>query len=389
MKLPKFIKGNRLTLLHNGAEYFPELESAIDEANKEIHLQTYIFKYDLTGISIANALKRAAQRGVAVHLLIDGFGSLKFPQKAIENLIAAGVQVMHYRKEVFSFRFRRHRLRRMHRKLVVIDARIAFVGGINIINDHQKPGQAVPRFDYAVKIEGPLLTTIHSSAKRLWMLVAWAHFKKRWITHLELQPITKPVGNERAAFVIRDNFRHRRDIERSYLKAIANAYNEIIIANAYFLPGRNFRQALIHAARRGVSVILLLQGKIEYRIQYHASRALYDNLLDAGIKIYEYQKSFLHAKVAVIDQYWSTIGSSNIDPLSLLMAQEANVMVLDQAFAMELRTTLQLAMEDSKPVSKIYWGKQSWINRSLNWISYYIVRILQGVLGYSQERTRV
>ena len=389
MKLPKFIKGNRLTLLHNGAEYFPELESAIDEANKEIHLQTYIFKYDLTGISIANALKRAAQRGVAVHLLIDGFGSLKFPQKAIENLIAAGVQVMHYRKEVFSFRFRRHRLRRMHRKLVVIDARIAFVGGINIINDHQKPGQAVPRFDYAVKIEGPLLTTIHSSAKRLWMLVAWAHFKKRWITHLELQPITKPVGNQRAAFVIRDNFRHRRDIERSYLKAIATAYNEIIIANAYFLPGRNFRQALIHAARRGVSVILLLQGKIEYRIQYHASRALYDNLLDAGIKIYEYQKSFLHAKVAVIDQYWSTIGSSNIDPLSLLMAQEANVMVLDQAFAMELRTTLQLAMEDSKPVSKIYWGKQSWINRSLNWISYYIVRILQGVLGYSQESTRV
>lgn len=389
MKSPTFIKGNRITLLHNGAEYFPALESAIDEANQEIHLQTYIFKYDLTGISIASALKRAAQRGVAVHLLIDGFGSLSFPQKAIDNLIAAGVQVMHYRKEVFSFRFRRHRLRRMHRKLVVIDARIAFVGGINIINDYQKPGEPIPRFDYAVKIEGPLLATIHSSARRLWMLVAWAHFKKRWITHLELQPITIPVGNQRAAFVIRDNLRHRRDIERSYLKVIATAYNEIIIANAYFLPGRNFRQALIHAARRGVSVILLLQGKIEYRIQYHASRALYDNLLDAGIKIYEYQKSFLHAKVAVIDQYWSTVGSSNIDPLSLLMAQEANVMVLDQAFAMELRITLQRAMEDSRPVSKIYWGKQSWINRSLNWISYYIVRILQGVLGYSQESTRV
>ncbi|AKH37958.1 MULTISPECIES: cardiolipin synthase ClsB [Nitrosomonas] len=389
MKLPKFIKGNRITLLHNGAEYFPALESAIDEANKEIHLQTYIFKYDLTGIRIASALKRAAQRGVAVHLLIDGFGSLSFPQKAIDNLIATGVQVMHYRKEVFSFRFRRHRLRRMHRKLVVIDARIAFVGGINIINDYQKPGEPIPRFDYAVKIEGPLLATIHSSARRLWMLVAWAHFKKRWITHLELQPITKPVGNQRAAFVIRDNLRHRRDIERSYLKAIATAYNEIIIANAYFLPGRNFRQALIHAARRGVSVILLLQGKIEYRIQYHASRALYDNLLDAGIKIYEYRKSFLHAKVAVIDQYWSTVGSSNIDPLSLLMAQEANVMILDQAFAMELRTTLQIAMRDAKPVSKLYWGKQSWINRSLNWISYYIVRILQGVLGYSQESTRV
>ncbi|SDY09503.1 cardiolipin synthase ClsB [Nitrosomonas sp. Nm33] len=389
MKLSHFIKGNRITLLHNGAEYFPALESAIDAASQEIHLQTYIFKYDLTGISIANALKRAAQRGVAVHLLIDGYGSLDFPEKAIQSLLAAGVQVLHYRQEVFTFRFRRYRLRRLHRKLAVIDARIAFVGGINIINDHQKPGEPLPRFDYAVKIEGPLLTTIHSTAKRLWMLVAWAHFKKRWTTHLELQPTTKSVGNQRAAFVIRDNLRHRRDIERTYLKAISTACNEIIIANAYFLPGRNFRRALIYAARRGVSVILLLQGKIEYRIQYYATRALYGNLLDAGIKIYEYQKSFLHAKVAVIDHYWSTVGSSNIDPLSLLMAREANVIILDQAFAMELRTSLQQAMEDSNPVSKIYWGKQSWINRSLNWISYYIVRILQGMLGYGQERTRV
>lgn len=389
MNRPEFIDGNRITLLCNGAEYFPALEAAIDAARQEIHLQTYIFKYDLTGISIANALKRAAQRGVAVHLLIDGYGSLDFPQKAIQNLLAAGVQVLLFRREVFSFRFRRHRLRRMHRKLVVIDACIAFIGGINIINDHPKPGAPTPRFDHAVKIEGPLLPTIHSAAKRLWMLVAWAHFKKRWTAHLELEAVAKPVGNQRAAFVIRDNLRHRRDIERSYLKAIATAYNEIIIANAYFLPGRNFRHALIHAARRGVSVILLLQGKIEYRIQYHATRALYANLLDAGIKIYEYQKSYLHAKVAVIDQYWSTVGSSNIDPFSLLMAREANVLIVDQVFAMELRTSLQQAIEDSRPVSKKYWGKQSWINRALNWTSYYLVRVLQGMLGYGQENTRV
>lgn len=389
MNVPGFVDGNRITLLHNGAEYFPALETAIDQARQEIHLQTYIFKYDLTGISIANALKRASQRGVAVHLLIDGYGSLDFPKKAIQSLIAAGVQVLLYREEVFSFRLRRYRLRRMHRKLAVIDARIAFVGGINIINDNQKPGEPVPRFDHAVKIEGPLLTTIHATAKRLWMLVAWAHFKKRWTAHLEFQPDTRAVGSQRAAFVIRDNLRHRRDIERSYLKAIATAYNEIIIANAYFLPGRNFRRALIHAARRGVSVILLLQGKIEYRIQHHATRALYGNLLDAGIMIYEYQKSYLHAKVAVIDHYWSTVGSSNIDPFSLLLAREANVMIVDHAFAMELRASLQQAIEDSKPVSKKYWGKQSWINRSLNWISYYLVRVLQGLLGYGQERTRV
>ncbi len=389
MKRLEFIDGNRITLLHNGTEYFPALEAAIDEARQEIHLQTYIFKYDLTGISIANALKRAAQRGVAAHLLIDGYGSLDFPKKAIESLLAAGVQVLLYRQEVFSFRFRRHRLRRLHRKLAVIDGSIAFIGGINIIDDYYRPGESSPRFDHAVKIEGPLLPTIHSAAKRLWMLVAWAHFKKRWTAQLELAPTATPVGNQRAAFVIRDNLRHRRDIERAYLKAIATACNEIIIANAYFLPGRNFRRALIHAASRGVSVILLLQGKIEYRIQHHATRALYANLLDAGIKIYEYQKSYLHAKVAVIDHYWSTVGSSNIDPFSLLMAREANVIIVDRAFALELRASLQQAMEDSKPVLRKYWGKQSWISRSLNWISYYIVRILQGMLGNGQQSTRV
>lgn len=389
MSLPDFVGGNQITLLRNGAQYFPALEAAIDEARQEIHLQTYIFKYDFTGISIANALKRAAQRGVAVHLLIDGFGSLDFPKRIIQSLLAAGVQVLLYRQEVFTFQFKRRRLRRMHRKLAVIDARIAFIGGINIINDQYKPGEPSPRFDHAVKIEGPLLASIHSTARRLWMLVAWAHFKKRWIANLEITPVIKPAGNQRAAFVIRDNLRHRRDIERAYLKAIATAYHEIIIANAYFLPGRNFRRALIQAAHRGVSVILLLQGKIEYRLQHHATRALYNYFLDAGIVIHEYQKSYLHAKVAVIDHCWATVGSSNIDPFSLLLAREANVVITDHAFAEELRISLLQAMEDSKPVSRKYWSKQSRINRALNWISYYIVRMLQGILGYGQESTRV
>lgn len=376
-------------LLCNGTEYFPALEAAINDAKQEIHLQTYIFKHDATGIKIASALKRAAQQGVAVHLLIDGFGSLDFPKAFVQELLSAGVQVLVYRQEVFSFRFKRHRLRRLHHKLAVIDASIAFIGGINIIDDYNKPSESSPRFDHAVKIEGPLLAPIHSTAKRLWMLVAWAHFRKRWTARLELAPVVKPVGNQRAAFVIRDNLRHRRDIERAYLKAIATAYHEIVIANAYFLPGRNFRQALIKAAHRGVSVVLLLQGKIEYRLQYHATRALYSHLLDAGIVIYEYQKSYLHAKVAVIDRYWSTVGSSNIDPISLLSAREANVVITDHAFASDLRASLQQAIEDSKPVSKKYWRKQSWINRTLSWISYYIVRVLQGILGYSQENRRV
>ena len=179
----------------------------------------------------------------------------------------------------------------MHRKLVVIDAQIAFAGGINIIDDQHNPEKLTPRFDYAVAIQGPLLVHIHKAVKHLWMLVAWVHLKKRWINPIVNKPTDKPCGNQTAAFVIRDNWRHRHDIEHAYLEAINRAQTEIIIANAYFLPGRKFSSALKTAAQRGVNVELLLQGKVEYRLQYHATQALYENLLQAGIKIYEYNHS--------------------------------------------------------------------------------------------------
>ncbi|MGG7054973.1 cardiolipin synthase ClsB [Nitrosomonas sp. ANs5] len=389
MRLPDFIEGNQITLLHNGEEYFPALEAAIDAAQLEIYLETYIFEYDKTGILIAAALKRAAQRGVAVRLLIDGFGSFNLPSAIIQELLAVGAQVLIYRQEFFSFQLKRYRLRRMHRKLAVMDARIAFVGGINIIDDYHEPDALWPRFDYAVEIKGPLLRKIHAAAQDLWMLVAWAHFKKRWADDLCIDHEELPVGKQRAAFVIRDNLRNRRSIERCYLKAIASARQEIIIANAYFLPGINFRHALIKAARRGVSVILLLQGKIEYRLQHYATRALYGNLLDAGISIYEYQQGYLHAKVAVVDHLWSTVGSSNIDPFSLLLAREANVIVSDRMFAAELRNSLQQALMKSSPVLQHFWKRHSRLRRSLNWVCYYFVRVLQGLSGYSREGSRI
>ena len=385
MSWPDFVEGNQITLLHSGTEYFPALESAIDSARQEIHLETYIFQYDATGVRIAAALKRAAQRGVAVHLLIDGFGSLGLSKIAIHEMLAAGVQVLIYRREFFSFRLKRYRLRRMHRKLAVMDARVAFVGGINIIDDCSEPDALFPRFDYAVRVAGPLLAEIHAAARHLWMLVAWVYFKKRWRNYSPVTASYLPAGRQRAALVIRDNLRNRRSIERCYLRSIAAARREIILANAYFLPGKRFRQALVRAAQRGVSVILLLQGKSEYPLQHYAMHALYGHLLDAGISIYEYHHGYLHAKVAVIDGIWSTVGSSNIDPFSLLLAREANVIINDQAFAAELRSSLQHALEESHPVSLHSWKKRSQIKRSLNWMCYYFVRILQGLLGYRRE----
>ncbi len=378
-----FTGNNQITLLQNGAEYFPELAAAIDRAHSEIHLETYIFEYDAIGRKIAEALMRAARRGVSVYLLLDGFGSQDLPREEIQRMLQNGIKVLIFRPEFLFSKPRRHRLRRMHRKLAVIDAQTAFIGGINIIDDRHNPENLTPRFDYAVAIQGPLLAQIHQAAKHLWMVVAWAHFKKRWTHPSALKPSVKPCGNQSAALVIRDNWRHRHDIEHAYLDAINQARNEIIIANAYFLPGRKFSNALKNAARRGVQVELLLQGKIEYRLQYHATQALYENLLEAGIKIYEYNRSYLHAKVAVIDQYWATVGSSNIDPFSLLLAREANVLVKDRSFAAALRLSLKTAIEqESIPVTPADRRIFSWCNHLVNWLSFYIVRLMQGILGY-------
>lgn len=386
MKVPDFVEGNRITLLRNGSEYFPALESAIDRAQHEVHLETYIFEYDATGIRISEALKRAARRGVTVRLLLDGFGSQNLPQEAIQNLLNTGVQVLIFRKEISPFRLRRNRLRRMHRKLAVVDASIAFVGGINVIDDLNHPEPLLPRFDFAISIEGPLQKQLMLATKHLWKVVAMARLK-RWVRHNETPYLTiQPSGNQRGALVIRDNFRHRHDIEEVYLHAITNACSEIIIANAYFLPGINLRHALSDAARRGLRVVLLLQGRIEYRLQHYATLALFGSLLDAGIEIYEYHKSYLHAKVAVIDRRWSTVGSSNIDPFSLLLAREANVIVDDELFANQLRFCLENAMvKESTRVLQEKWKDQSWISRTMSWVSYYIVRVLRGMVGYKRK----
>ncbi|MDD5240284.1 MAG: cardiolipin synthase ClsB [Sulfuricella sp.] len=382
----RLVSGNSLTLLRSGAEYFPALEAAIDRAHREIFLESYIYEYDETGQRVSEALKRAASRGVTVHLLLDGFGSRTLPEAVIDDLCAARVQLLFYRREISPWTLKRHRLRRLHRKIAVIDTRIAFVGGINVIDDMDAPGQIPPRFDYAVAVEGPLLAEIHQSAKQLWTQVARLQLR-RYPCRKQRNPLClAPRGSIEAAFVRRDNIRHRHDIENAYLDAIVAAREEIIIANAYFLPGRRFRQALVQAAVRGVRVVLLLQGRVEYALLHYASRALYGVLLDAGIEIYGYHKSFLHAKVAVIDRNWVTVGSSNIDPFSLMLAREANIVALDNEFAATLRESLLQAVgEGAHQVAPERWHQQPLYSRFLTWASYGMVRFLMGVAGYARR----
>jgi cardiolipin synthase len=192
-----------------------------------------------------------------------------------------------------------------------------------------------------------------------------------------------------AAFLVRDNFRHRRDIEAAYMKAIEQAEDEIILAHAYFLPGLDFRHALINAAGRGVRVVLLLQGKMEFFLQHYASRALYGNFLDAGIEIFEYQKSFLHAKVAVIDGHWATVGSSNIDPFSLLLSREANVVIDDSDFGVTLAQSLKQTIEtDGRRILRDNWKQQPAFFRFVSWLSYGLVRLMMEMAGYARETSR-
>ena len=296
------------------------------------------------------------------------------------------------------------RWRRLHRKLSVVDGTICFCGGINVLDDYYDPTHgklAQPRFDFAVRVTGPLVVDAHETMTRLWLRMQAAHDARHFDFAAALEAVRKAtrVGTDAddagltapdlsrgsegppplAGLVLRDNFRFRKRIEHFYRYAIGQAKSEILIANAYFVPGVALQRGLLNAARRGVKVTLLLQGRYEYFMQHHTSRAMYGVMLDAGIEIIEYAPSFLHAKVAVFDSEQgsvATVGSSNLDPLSLLLAREANVFVRDERFAAELRGhLLDAAKRGGKRVEKAAYSKRPFVQRSLAWIAYAAMRV--------------
>lgn len=384
--MTKFIAGNHIQLLRNGTEYFPALVSAIEQAKQTIYVQTYIFEADVVGVQIADALKAAAQRGVTVRVLLDGFGCKDMPSSFVKAFKKAGVQILFYRPKISPWTFKKNRLRRLHRKVAVIDEKIGFVGGINIIDDLNVADNLPPRVDYAVRVEGALLPSMTASVQKLWRRIKFTHLQALSIdAKPNIQGSTRIKKGINAAFVLRDNLLHRRDIENAYLTAIKAAKSEIMIANAYFLPGRRFRQALINAAKRGVKVELLLQGRMEYFLML-ATHAFYTVFLKSGINIFEYHKSYMHCKVAVIDGNWATIGSSNIDPFSMLLAREANIVVHDSAFASELRDEIkQSIQQQSVQVSAQEWLQKNTLKRAMSWLIYGAVKAVLGVIGYSNE----
>ncbi|MGP1629381.1 MAG: cardiolipin synthase ClsB [Giesbergeria sp.] len=398
----ELIPGHSVALLQGAQELFPALVQAMDGAVQSVRFETYICDFTESGARIGEALERAAQRGVQVQLLVDGFGTGGLATEWLKRLHAAGVQYQVYAPMGPLGLLLPHRWRRLHRKLCVVDGAVLFCGGINLLDDFHDPNHGrldAPRLDFAVQVQGPIAQEAQATMKTVWWRMQAAsaarsrHLAEARQALLAAQSAEhrsanaqQDRGTVRAALLLRDNLLNRAGIERAYLRAIAQARVEIIIANAYFVPGRRLRHALVHAAQRGVRVRLLLQGRYEYFLQYHAARPVYGVLLQAGIEIYEYSPSFLHAKVAVIDAEgahpWATVGSSNLDPLSLLLAREANVAVADAGFARTLRARLVGAMEHAgQQIDSATYAARPWRARLLDRLAFALVRTALWVTG--------
>ncbi|MEI6715106.1 MAG: phospholipase D-like domain-containing protein [Verrucomicrobiota bacterium] len=367
MRFVRITENNQIELLRCGAELFPALVAAIDIAAQEVWLETYLFERDEAGLPIMEALIRAARRGVSVHVTLDWAGTGSAQAAALRRtFVSAGVQC-----RVFNPWFRRG-ISRNHRKIVVVDGQVAFLGGINIIDDLRADHDSSirlpsPRWDIAARIRGPLVEELHRAVSAHWKLGASLReritdrirkFRRKTIHKLHTKPI---VG----ALVVSDNFRNRRTIYRAYLQALAGARSSVVLANPYFAPGRKLRNALVNAASRGVEVTLLL-GVGQYHLQDAVAQSYYPQLLAAGVRIFEYRKTQLHGKVAVVDEHWATFGSTNHDGLSLFVNHEANVLVFDPGFSRVLRSEIERALEDSTRVCAGEHVASPWYSRIWN-----------------------
>jgi cardiolipin synthase len=375
----KWIAGNDIRLLENGEAFFPRVFECIANARREVVLETFILFEDKVGLQLHEVLVAAARRGVQVDVTVDGFGSPDLSDEFRRTLAEAGVRmhVFDPGKRVLGKRI--SLLRRMHRKIVVVDAEIAFVGGINYSADHLADFGPEGKQDYSVEIHGPLVAEIHRFTH---MALAEGHRHQRnrqwWRRRKQLRTTSQglpQVGTAEAIFVTRDNRDHLNDIERHYRIAIRTARKRVIIANAYFFPGYRLIKEMRKAARRGVEVCLILQGEPDMQIVKTAASMLYHHLINGGVKIYEYMERPLHGKVAVADDEWATVGSSNLDPLSLSLNLEANVVIRDRAFNQQLTGRLEHLLRHScTQIDRTHVGELSGWKLVRSYLAFHMIR---------------
>lgn len=379
----RFTPGNTITLLRGGAQFFPALIRRIDEARHRVAIETYMICHDRAGQALGAALMRAARRGVEVRLITDGIGTAALGMFA--EWEAAGVRRRIYNPHLIG----RFGVTRTHRKIALIDDRHGFVGGINFVEDFINDGQRLPapRWDFALEIEGPLTEDIGAAIEWQWRRIGnEPPLKRSWPRWRHMPQGTSADrllrvsrGISLAAFVARDNLVNRRAIEKAYLYAIGRASRQVLLANAYFVPGRRMRRALVEAAQRGVEVRLLV-GRKEFAMLDHAVPFLYRSLLKAGVVINEYDKTLLHAKVAVVDDAWATVGSSNLDALSLLVNHEANVVIVDDPVVAEIGAAIRAALGEARLIDQDSYAARPLSARIKSWVAYHAYRLAMKLL---------
>jgi len=370
-----WVDGNSVQLLINGEQYYPRVFEAMAQAREEILLETFIIFDDKVGQQLQQVLIDAARRGVRVEVAVDGYGTADLPAGFISAMTDAGVSFHAFDPQPRLVGMRTNLFRRLHRKIVVIDGERAFIGGINYSADHLGDFGPMAKQDYAVEVTGPVVAQVHAASKRLMSPVLQPPSAVR--------PVTQPAGASTAVLVERDNGLRSTDIETQYLQAFRAAKQRIVVANAYFFPGYRLMRELRNAARRGVEVRLILQGQPDMRWVRALSRLLYNYLLRDGVMIHEYCQRPLHGKVALVDDEWATVGSSNLDPLSLSFNLEANLFIRDRAFNQQLNQHLQaLASEQCKAVTLERMIRGYWWRAPLIFMCFHVIRHFPRIAGW-------
>jgi cardiolipin synthase len=365
----------KITLVHSGEDYFSRLERLIFNAQTEIHIQTYIFDYDTTGKKIIEALKKAAAKNVKIYILLDGFGSFSFPEKAIEDLNKIGVDI-----RLFSPFFSANSLyigRRLHHKLVVADSKIAMIGGINIADKYHGTEKTAPWLDYAVEIND------ENIAKPLQELCRDIYFKKRIIRRKKIEATFENDSINSISVLQNDWLKRKNEIFKAYTNKINTAEKEIVILSSYFLPGKKLINALKKASQKGVKIKLILSGISDVPMARRASCHLYSKLLRHNIELYEWKKTILHGKIAVIDSNWTTIGSFNLNNLSSFASIEMNVAINSEEFAKDYLIHLNdIIVQCDKITPETLHLTYSLTSKFNNWVSYWISRTVEIMVTY-------
>lgn len=351
---PSFVAGNRVSSLLNGDEVFPAMLGAIRAARRTITFESYIYWSSETGREFTEALCDRARAGVRVHLLLDWAGSQKASRGDLGRLKDAGVEVVMYRPlRWYSLDRINHRT---HRKLLIVDGRVGFTGGIGIADQWKGHGQDRDHWrDSQFRAEGPVVAQLQAA-----FMDDWFEAKGAVLDGPGYFPDLDPAGPSLAQVFRSSPAGGNGNLRLMYLMAIASASRRILIANSYFVPDRMTVTMLVEARRRGVDVELIVPGEIlDAQLVRRASRAMWGPLLEAGVRIYEYQPTMYHTKVMVVDDVWTSVGSTNLDDRSFRLNQEANLNVLDPAFGAEQARVFAEDRSRSRRVTLEEWRRRS------------------------------